>query len=87
MTGFEIFIACGGGTLFGGIVGGAVSWGYMKGEKKIFVTHPDHRQLCHDRAVELHSKIDNLSLKIEDQTLAIVKALGKVEGKLEGKVK
>jgi len=82
MTGAEIALAIG-VPFASGTLAFAVSWGYMRGEKQVFVTHPDHRVICHDRAEEIYSDIKKNYTKTQDQYADIMRALGRIEGKLE----
>lgn len=65
------------------VVAFAVSWGYVKGEKKIFITHPDHRDICQDRAENIYADIKRNHSKTQDQYAEIMRALGRIEGKIE----
>ncbi|MFA6152925.1 MAG: hypothetical protein WC716_16505 [Chitinophagaceae bacterium] len=61
------------------IASGGVSYGYIKGKLSSMVNWPEHREICHEKSNEI-----NITFKeIQNLHLEMMKAIGRIEGKLE----
>jgi hypothetical protein len=61
------------------VASGGFSYGYMKGKLSSFVNWPDHREICHEKSDEINQTFKEISaLHME-----MMKAIGRIEGKLE----
>jgi hypothetical protein len=61
------------------VASGGVSYGYIKGKLSSFVNWPEHREICHEKSNE----INNTFKEIQSLHLEMMKAIGRIEGKLE----
>lgn len=79
MTGIEMAF-WGGITLVPAAIAGGVSWGLVKGKMLNLIDHETHREICHKKSVEVYAKFD----KFVEQQGEILRAIGRIEGKLNG---
>lgn len=67
-------------SLFSLIASALIAFGMVKGKLHSFVKHEQHRALCHEKSVEVHTKIDQIAQRGQDQRAEILQELGKIQG-------
>ena len=76
--------------LMSGVIAFAVGWGYMKGEARIFITHPQHRDVCEKvkegeslKRAEIYETmregLGQQNLKMDE----LIRAVGRIEGVIQ----
>jgi len=91
MTGIETGLAIG-VPVVSAVGAFLVSWGYYKGKQELFLTHPQHRDLCAKVSEGESEKRENIygtmrdgfkeqGLKMDE----LIRAVGKIEGMLTKK--
>lgn len=76
----------GGITLIGSV---GIAYGMLKGKQDIFITHPDHRQICDEKQMdnknsrkEIYNLIEAKFDKADQKRDRIIETLGNIEGQL-----
>lgn len=79
MTGIEIAIITGvpAVSLAGSML---VAWGSSRGERKIYVTHPQHREICSEKSEATFKRINEVVDAGNQQRGEILRAIGRIEG-------